>query len=383
MFRGGTVRAQKVETESTKLESAKAKWEALQNRLGPLNYKFGLSDFSSLTELSTSYIVLVEQNEISTVEPFFWSDKQPNPAKFLIVDEFFDLIESNIEIGSSISAIYDDVYGYPLELIIDNKDNGVRMSYSIDPMTIYSEAQAELDMNLALWKSESIKDYDFSLRLSCFCIPSATRPKRIEVRGGEIDTIFDVGSGTKSENFFYHTVEGQFEEIQDAINDRWYVVSTGYNDTLGYPASVYFDFHPGMSDDERKTEIKDVVILEFFSVGAEDSVDPTNSPLESPSQSPSEETLPTTNSPVRSPTQRPSEESNSPTYSPVESPAQSPSKKGAGTSAISNLESWSFPTSHPSNSGGSTSGSYLSCQGLMTWASFAILFTTIVSIFII
>jgi Family of unknown function (DUF6174) len=282
IFVGGSTKfdvvAQNVDSEPTKLASAKTKWEALQSDLGPLDYKYGFTDASSRTELSTSYIVLVEKDRVAEVEPIYWSNRQPDPAKFSTVNDLFDLIESNLESGSRALVVYDDVYGYPLEITIINDDAGVRVIYAIDPMTLYTVAQAELRTNMALWNKTSSKDYDYTLRLSCFCIPSATLPKRIEVRGGEIETILDVESGLESENFFFNTLDAQFEEIQDAINDRLYIITTSYNDTSGYPTSVYFDVHPGMSDDERLIEITDVVILDLSGEGRIDSSFPTDAP---------------------------------------------------------------------------------------------------------
>ncbi|KAG7342117.1 hypothetical protein IV203_007212 [Nitzschia inconspicua] len=273
------VEAQMVETDSTEHRSARAKWESLQSRLGLLDYKYGFTNASSRSELSTTYIVLVEQDKVVEVEPFFWSDQQLDPSQFSTVNDFFDLIFSSIEANSSVRAVYDDTHGYPSELTIVNNEIGVHVNYVIDLMTIYSVAQEELDRNKALWTKTSTENYDYTLRLSCFCIPSATLPKRIEVRKGVIETIIDLETGMESENFFFSTLQDQFKEIQDAIRDRWNIISTSYDDTLGYPARVFFDIHHGMSHDERLTEVKDVVIFGFPSFDEINSFSPTAAPF--------------------------------------------------------------------------------------------------------
>jgi hypothetical protein len=275
---GRNVSAQRNDTESTKLESAKLRWEALQSQFGLLDYKYGVVDASSQTELSTSYIVLVEQDEVTSVEPFFWSNIEPDPANFLTVDDLFDLVDTNIESGLSVQATYDDVYGYPSQITIVSRNTDFLVDYVIEPMTIYTVAQDELDSNMALWNRTSSEDYSYNLRLSCFCVPAATLPKHIEVRGGDIYSIIDLESGLESENFFYNTLEFQFDEIQDAINDRWYVISTSYNDTMGYPTRVIFDVHPGLSDDERTTVISDVMVLGDPPSVHERSGSPTRAP---------------------------------------------------------------------------------------------------------
>jgi hypothetical protein len=274
----GTAFAQGNDTEVTKLEWAKIRWESLQRQFGPLDYKYGLVDASSQIELSTSYVVLVEQDEVTEVEPFVWSNIEPNPANFLSVNDLFDLVDTNIEIGSSVVATYDDVYGYPSQLTIVNRMTDFFVDYVIEPMTIYTLVQDELDTNMALWNKTSSEDYDYSLLLSCFCVPAATLPKRIQVRGGEIESIYDLKSGLASKNYFYNTLEAQFEEIQDAIEERWYIVSTSYNDTMGYPSSVFFDVHPGLSDDERSSVISDVTILGDPQPEQDMSVSPTTAP---------------------------------------------------------------------------------------------------------
>jgi hypothetical protein len=275
---GQKVSAQRNDTESTKLESAKIRWEALHSQFGPLDYKYGLVDASSRTELSSSFIVLVEEDEVTEVEPFVWSNIEPDPANFLTVEDLFDLVDTNIERGSFVEAIYDDVHGYPSQLTIANRNADFIVDYAVEAMTIYTISQEELNANLALWNKTSSEDYDYNLRLSCFCVPAATFPKHIKVRGGDIDSVFELESGLESKNFFYNTLESLFEEIQEAIDDRWYVISTSYNATMGYPTSVFFDVHPGLADDERTTVISDVVILRDPPAELERSASPTHAP---------------------------------------------------------------------------------------------------------
>jgi hypothetical protein len=245
------------------LQAARVKWETLQEDLGPLDYKYLITDISEGNDGPVvSVIVMVEQDNATEVEQvFFLDDEEPVPDDYLTVNAMFDLMEMELEAGSIVTSVFDRTYGFPLEYIITNEDEEVVQSVIIDPMTIYSLAQHELDTHLALWNKRATLDYDYTLRLSCFCIPSATTPKSINVRDGAIENITDIDTGLEAEDLFYNTIEEQFDEIQGAIDERWFVVDARYNETLGYPLRFFFDVHPGIADEERATEISDVVIL--------------------------------------------------------------------------------------------------------------------------
>ena len=148
-----------------------------------------------------------------------------------------------------------------MEYTITNDDNEVVTSVAIDPFTIYSLAQQDLDNHLAVWSNSSTLDYDYTTRVSCFCIPSATSPKRINVRDGAIENVTDIATGIEDEDLLFSTIDEVFEEIQGGIDGRWLVVDAEYNETLGYPVRFFFDVHPGLADEERATEISDVVIF--------------------------------------------------------------------------------------------------------------------------
>lgn len=242
---------------------ARTKWEALQAELGPLDYKYLVTDISEGNNgLAVPVIVIVEADNVTEVESVFFTDEDgPVAENFLTVNAMLDLMEEEIDAGFTVTSVFDRAYGFPLEYTVTNEDEEVVQSVIIDPMTIYSLAQRELDTHYAMWNESATLDYDFKMRLSCFCIPSATTPKRIMVRDGEIANITDIEMGVEVENLFYNTIEKQFEEIQGAIDERWFVVDAQYNETLGYPTRFFFDVHPGIADEERATEISDVVIL--------------------------------------------------------------------------------------------------------------------------
>ena len=241
---------------------ARLKWEALQESLGPLDYKYLVTDITKSDAMNVPTMVLVEADNVTEVEDvFFIGDEDPVPSDFLTVNAMLDLMEEQIEDGSTVTSVFDRTYGFPLEYTITNDDEEVVSHVIIDPMTIYSVAQQELDIHVALWTNTSTFDYDYTTRVSCFCIPSATTPKRINVRDGEIENATDIETGLEEENIIFSTIDDLFEEIQGGIDGRWIIVDAQYNDTMGYPTRFFFDVHPGLADEERATEVYDVVVF--------------------------------------------------------------------------------------------------------------------------
>jgi hypothetical protein len=152
-------------------------------------------------------------------------------------------------------------------------------------MTIYTILQDDLDKYLAMWNESSIVDYDYTVRISCFCVPAATAPKFVQVADNQIMSITDIESGTVEEEFSYPTVLEMFQNVQRSIDDKIFIIDVTYNETMGYISYYYFDVHPGLADEEVATTISDLVASGGQTGGAEavdDGAMTTSSPTSSP-----------------------------------------------------------------------------------------------------
>lgn len=107
-----------------------------------------------------------------------------------------------------------------------------------------SPAQKELNAAKIMWDSANIEDYQFELRVSCFCPQEIVQPVLINVVDGiAVALVYaDNGSLVTTELFARSdTVDKLFEIIQEAINSEADSLKVTYDKHSGYPVSVIID----------------------------------------------------------------------------------------------------------------------------------------------
>ena len=122
----------------------------------------------------------------------------------------------------------------------------------------WSDRQAELDANRAVWEATGITSYTYQLRRLCYC----------GLAGDLIVTVSDhavVGvervDGSPvptSERQYVEGIDDLFDIVQDAIDERAFRYDVEYDDELGYPTVVDLDPIRNAIDEEVRYEASEV-----------------------------------------------------------------------------------------------------------------------------
>ncbi|MCH7682486.1 MAG: hypothetical protein IIB35_02080 [Gemmatimonadetes bacterium] len=127
------------------------------------------------------------------------------------------------------------------------------------------DVQEELDINRALWNAAAIHDYSMSFqRLCLFCSVEFLIPVRITVRGDTIYEVTDLDTGApvaEPAPGAFLTIEGVFDAIQGAIDQRAAEIDVSYNSMFGYPTDVSIDPSRSLFNDDTQFQIREFVEL--------------------------------------------------------------------------------------------------------------------------
>lgn len=118
----------------------------------------------------------------------------------------------------------------------------------------------ELSINKAKWDSKNISDYEFTLRINCFCTQERVGPHLIKVLNDEIVSVnnlpYDPGKTGE-----LVTIDQLFTFVETSIESDPYRKTIEYNSSYGYPQTVFFDFSEQMADEELGYEVTDFQVL--------------------------------------------------------------------------------------------------------------------------
>lgn len=112
----------------------------------------------------------------------------------------------------------------------------------------------------ALWESQDIDSYRYTLQLGCFCPPEVREPVVIEVINGETASITYAADGTAANpEWFdnYDTVDKLFNVINTAEAQNPARSDITYDETYGVPLSVSIDISEMMADEEIYITVSD------------------------------------------------------------------------------------------------------------------------------
>jgi hypothetical protein len=124
------------------------------------------------------------------------------------------------------------------------------------PSDRHAEEQARLDQARAQWRAQAIVDYTYVFGRGCFCVEEYREPVTITVRGRTIESVVSVASGLPRDAAQYPTIEGLFDQVQNAIDQDAATIRTEYDPARGYLASGYFDISERVADEEMSVEAR-------------------------------------------------------------------------------------------------------------------------------
>lgn len=102
--------------------------------------------------------------------------------------------------------------------------------------------------------------YSFVSQRECECTEDVTRAMRANVIEGKLNTVFYVDNGTAVPfNFWPETIEGVFDQIQDAYDTDAFMINVQFDTELGFPRFVYIDYQEAVADEELALQISQVV----------------------------------------------------------------------------------------------------------------------------
>jgi 3,4-dihydroxy-2-butanone 4-phosphate synthase len=146
--------------------------------------------------------------------------------------------------------------------------------------------QLELDRNRDKWNDLDLVDYDYTLQVSCRCLPSFTSPKFIEVRDSEIFFVAELETEEEAGWTDHETVEDLFDAIQRAIDNSYSTIDVEYNECFGYPMEVSTNPSTQMADAGTSTEIRDFVPQQIITAICNARDPPTPALVSLPTSSP-------------------------------------------------------------------------------------------------
>jgi len=103
-----------------------------------------------------------------------------------------------------------------------------------------------------LWSQSAIDFYEYEIANQCFCAYGGM-PVRIVVRDGSIQSLTLVSTGAQVPPQFagaYHSIDGLFAVIDDALRRKAVRLDAAYDDRFGYPTSVSIDYIANAIDEE-------------------------------------------------------------------------------------------------------------------------------------
>jgi hypothetical protein len=121
--------------------------------------------------------------------------------------------------------------------------------------------QIRLDQARAQWRAQAIVDYTYVLSRGCFCVNEYREPVTITVRGRTIESVVTVAASVPRNAAEYPTIEGLFDQVQNAIDQNAATIHTEYDPARGYLVSGYFDYSERIADEEMAVAARSLTPL--------------------------------------------------------------------------------------------------------------------------
>lgn len=126
----------------------------------------------------------------------------------------------------------------------------------------YFAANRDLLAAETQWHQHKPSRYSYTLQRSCFCSPEFTKPIKIEVSGNSVTkaTVDDLPLSLERRADAL-TVEGLFNVVRKALDDKVERLEVRYDPTTGIPLSISVDRSKQIADEEMYYSISDFKTL--------------------------------------------------------------------------------------------------------------------------
>lgn len=110
----------------------------------------------------------------------------------------------------------------------------------------------DLSRSRRLWENVGYSDYTYVVSNDCFCVMGGI-PVEVTVRNRQVVSVVLAATGAPVATDIarlYHTVDGLFDVIDDAIRQHAHRVSAEYDPVYGFPTTVFIDYQANAVDEE-------------------------------------------------------------------------------------------------------------------------------------
>lgn len=250
------------DTRIEQLTAARQLWE--ETRPDSYSMRISMSCFCA-PEFLAPFVQKVEGDTVVSVE--FAADASvlpgsPVPAGLDLptVDRLFTQIEAAIQSGAEVIDVsYNPTNGVPEEVFINEDvrlaDGGI--GYSVRLLETAGPDAAlleELNDARERWEEYRSESYSMQLTISCFCPAEFRGPFLVDVTGNtivgkEFAPNAEVEPGTEVVADLI-TVDGVFDEIEEAIRASAARIDVSYDEVSGVPVEVFIDRDERIADEE-------------------------------------------------------------------------------------------------------------------------------------
>ena len=138
---------------------------------------------------------------------------------------------------------------------------------SLMAISCTSSAPQALITNEQLWKTQGLRDYDFTLQRQAFAPEDWRGPVSIQVRNGAAVSVTYLSGGAVTGGKFDNadTIEDLFTMLKNAyagkgeFEKKVDTVNVTYNSQMGYPADFYIDVSQTIADEEQGYTVTNLV----------------------------------------------------------------------------------------------------------------------------
>lgn len=281
-FQFAVVRAQ---TPLADLNAARALWTS-QRGISDYEYTIHRS-CECLPSATRPYTVRVEsESETDTIVSAIFAENGQGGSSvdrqdFLVktIDGLFDdvILAAITRNAYAVTVVYDEVNGNPTSIVIDEAENIVddtaayyiqgEVNFIITQQVNTASRlaiQEALNVAKAVWASQELSkiEYTFDYKISSLNVASSGGIT-VTVKDNEVESAVFNGSegGVVPQEAMDNlkTVEGLFDEIQNAINQEAFSIDVAYNAALGFPESISIDFEQAIVDEEFIATVTNVI----------------------------------------------------------------------------------------------------------------------------
>lgn len=125
----------------------------------------------------------------------------------------------------------------------------------------------ELRQQQARWRAAATDTYRYGYQKYCDCHPDRPPETVVTVDHGTVTRVYHLHPDSTREVparegslDLYWTIDGLFDLVAKALQSDA-TVRVRYDDDLGYPASIYIDYDPGMVGDELDLRLTRVELI--------------------------------------------------------------------------------------------------------------------------